>query len=119
MKTLLMFLRAVKSIFTEYAKIRANIFDKNINRGLDKDMGAEWTEFAQDNNDAQTREQKATSKVKDRDTGVRSRAISTLGFDGIMPETERRGNPKRKQHSENPYRNYKSGKGRLKKQKNE
>ena len=59
---------------------------------------------------------KETFKVRDRDVCVESRVISTLGFDGIMPKTERRGNPKRKPHNENPYGSYKKGKGRLKRQ---
>ena len=59
---------------------------------------------------------KETFKVRDRDVCVESRVISTLGFDGIMPKTERRGNPKRKPRNENPYGSYKKGKGRLKKQ---
>ena len=59
---------------------------------------------------------KETFKVRDRDVCVESRVISTLGFDGIMPKTERRGNPKRKPHNETPYGSYKKGKGRLKKQ---
>jgi hypothetical protein len=72
---------------------------------------------AQNTGDSTENEVKmATSKIRDRDSGVESRVISTLGFDGIMPETERRGNPKRKPHSENPYGSYKKGKGRLKKQ---
>ncbi len=72
---------------------------------------------AQNTGDSTENEVKmATSKIRNRDSGVESRVISTLGFDGIMPETERRGNPKRKPHSENPYGSYKKGKGRLKKQ---
>ncbi len=31
----------------------------------------------------------ATPKVRDRDAGVESRVLSTPGFDGIMPKTER------------------------------
>ena len=33
---------------------------------------------------------KETFKVRDRDVCVESRVISALGFDGIMPKTERR-----------------------------
>jgi hypothetical protein len=62
---------------------------------------------------------KETFKVRDREVCVESRVISTLGFDGIMPKTERRGNPKRKPHNENPYGSYKKGKGRLKRQNHE
>ncbi len=72
MNKLLMFLRAVKSFFTEY-----------------KEMCACWTEFEEDNKEDRTG-QKGISKLRDKNAGVESRAISTLGFDGILTQYERK-----------------------------
>ncbi len=107
-----MFLRAVKSIFTEYARIRTSIFDESINRGSGKDIDHDWTAFVQGSDNVRTRGIASTPNVWDRHAGVESRAISNLGFDGVMPKTERRGNPKRKPNIKNPYGSYKKEEGR-------
>ena len=91
MNKLLMFLRLVKLLFTEY-----------------KERYACWTEFEEDNREVITI-QKGKSKLRDRDAGVASMAIPTLGLDGIPPQYERKGNPKRKPHNENRYDSYKKG----------
>ncbi len=48
-------------------------------------------------------------KLKDRDAGVALGTISTQDLDGIPPQYERRGNPKRKPYNENYYDSYKKG----------
>ncbi len=108
MNKILMLLRAVTPVFTEYQKMRAYMFDENFHRGPDKDIESDWTEFEENNKEVRTREE-GISKLKDKDAGVASRAISTLRLDGILPQYERRRNLKRKQHNENRYDGYKKG----------
>ncbi len=91
MNKLLIFLHTVTSLLTEY-----------------KEMCACWTGSEEDNKDVITR-QKGISWLMDREAGVASMAISTVGLDGILPQYERRGNPKRKTHNENTYDGYKKG----------
>ena len=56
-----------------------------------------------------TQEGREMEKPKDRDAGVALGTISTQDLDGIPPQYERRGNPKRKPYNENYYDSYKKG----------
>lgn len=105
MKKLLMLLCAVKSVFTEYAKMRAYIFNDNFNRIPGNDIGPDWAELEESNNDVRPREA-VISQLRDRDAGVVIRTISTLGFDGVFPQYERRGNTKRKPYNQKLYLGY-------------
>jgi len=99
MKKLLMFLRAFKLVFTEYAEMRAYIFN---DQGPDEDIGPDWTRFEVDYNKARPGEA-AMFQLRDRAEGGEPRTISTLGFDGVLPQYERRGNTKRKLYNQKLY----------------
>jgi len=99
MKKLLMFLRAVKLVFTEYAEMRAYIFN---DQGPDDVIWTDWTASKEDSNKARPREA-VMSQLRNRVEGGESRTISTLGFDGVFPRYERRGNTKRKLYNQKLY----------------